>query len=85
MMMDCAGGGGWMMGTAMTVSALLFVTLVVAGLWLVGRAISGGPSRASDRPGSSARTILEERFARGEIDRDEFEERSRILEGDERR
>lgn len=56
---------------------LLFVAVLVVGLVLLMRAlperISGGES------GSSALRILEERFARGEIDRDEFEERLRIL------
>ncbi|MFQ5959248.1 MAG: SHOCT domain-containing protein [Alphaproteobacteria bacterium] len=33
------------------------------------------------RRGSSALDILEERFARGEIDRDEFDERKRTLTG----
>jgi putative membrane protein len=80
-MMDCPGGGGWMMGAAMIVSALLFLALVAAGLWLLVRAISGRSPRPSNARGSSARTILEERFARGEIDRDEFEERRRTLEG----
>lgn len=80
-MMNCPGGGGWMMAIPMLVSALLFVALVVAGLWLLVRAISGRSALPSGPRGSSARTILEERFARGEIDRDEFEERRRILEG----
>ncbi len=31
--------------------------------------------------GSTARQILEERFARGEIDAEEFSERLRVLEG----
>lgn len=79
-MMNCPGGGGWMIGIPMLVSALLLVVLVVAGLWLLGRAISGRSPRPSDPRDSSARTILEERFARGEIDRDEFEERLRTLE-----
>jgi putative membrane protein len=79
-MMDCFGGG-WMMGIPMLVSALLFVVLVVAGIWLLVRAINGGSFGASTTSGSSAQTILEERFARGEIDRDEFEERRRTLGG----
>ena len=69
-------GGGWM-----ALWMLLFwagVILVV--VWGV-RAVSGesrGPGRSDQ---SSALQILEERFARGEIDRDEFEERRSVLKG----
>lgn len=50
-----------------------FVFLIIWGV----RQISGGSRSGSDR---RAIEILEERFARDEIDRDEFEERSRVLE-----
>lgn len=79
-MMDCFGGGS-MMGIPMLVSVLLFVLLVIAGIWLVVRVVNGRPRGASTVSNSSARGILEERFARGEIDRDEFEERRRTLGG----
>ena len=48
---------------------------------LVVRAISGGVGGAG-RTGSRAMYILDERFARGEIDREEYEERRRALTGD---
>lgn len=76
MMMDGCGGG-------MILWSLLFVALLVGGIWLIGRAVKGGPAPAGDGIGRSSRgalEILEERFARGEIDRDEFEERRRTLE-----
>jgi putative membrane protein len=48
---------------------LVFVVLLV-------RAIAGGfPSG-----GKSARQVLDDRFARGEIDQREYEERRRLLE-----
>lgn len=34
-----------------------------------------------ESPGDSALDVLRERYARGEIDKDEFEERKRVLEG----
>jgi putative membrane protein len=41
-----------------------------------------GPSQGTLQQGPPARTpldVLRERFARGEIDKDEFEERRRVL------
>lgn len=66
------GWGGWL---AMTLSMLVFwggLLLLVA--WAVRR-FAPGP-RSSD-----ALRILEERFATGEIDREEFERRRSVLEG----
>lgn len=58
--------------------SLLFLVLIVGGIWLAVRAFRG--NNASSQGGvAPARQILEERFARGEIDRDEFEERRRAL------
>ena len=56
---------------------IVFWVVVIALAVLLVRALSGaGQSRADHR---SALAILEERFARGEIDREEFEERRRLL------
>jgi putative membrane protein len=77
MMMDGCGGG-------MILWSLLFVALLLGGIWLIGRAVKGGPPAAGGGIGPSspgALQVLEERFARGEIDRDEFEERRRVLDG----
>jgi len=51
----------------------LIIGLIV---WLV-RSFTG--ARPND--GKSARQILEERYARGEIDRDEYEQKRRDLSG----
>jgi uncharacterized membrane protein len=68
-------GCDMMSGRAMMVvtTTLLFVGLLIAGVWLIGRAFGGGGSR--DDGGSSALRILKERYASGEIDADEFDER----------
>lgn len=60
MMWDMGTGGFWMP----------FVWLAFAGLvtWLVFVLVRPADRRSEDR----AVTILEERFARGEIDREEF-------------
>lgn len=84
-MMD---GGGMMMGgmwLGMLLVALLFLALIIGGVYLVVRAARGegprgGHQETSHNPSrSSALTILEERFARGEIDQEEFEQRRRTL------
>lgn len=68
-----------MMGMMLLFSVLL-LGLIAGGIWLAVRAVRGsddsGPARRS-----SASEILEERFARGEIDREKFEERRRTLGG----
>ena len=68
------GGGWWLMAITSTIFWLAIVAGVVAlVVWM---------ARSSERPGpmqSSARAILEERFARGEISADEFQQRLRLL------
>jgi putative membrane protein len=70
-------GGGW--GFAMMFMSLVFLACVVGGVLLLARSHSHGeqPPRPSD--GSRALDVLDERFARGEIDQAEYEERRRIL------
>ncbi len=73
-------GGGWFMGPLMM---LLFLAIVIAVVVFAVRAFSGpggDTGTASRRPSSSAKAILEERFARGEIDEEEFRKRKQALE-----
>jgi len=72
-MMPFVDGGFWM-GMWMLV---FWVALVLLVVWVV-RTLSDGKSSPKE---SRAMAILEERFARGEIDRDEFEQRRSALEG----
>jgi putative membrane protein len=76
-MMDCAcsmgiGSMTWMM----LLPALFLVALVVGGIVLVRRLWSPENVSRGDR---SALRILEERFARGEIDRDELDQKREHL------
>jgi putative membrane protein len=57
------------------VMVVMFFGVCVAIAFLVMRAAGAGP-----RNGSRALEILKERYARGEIDQAEFEERRRIVE-----
>lgn len=72
--------GGWFLGPIMMI---LVVAAVVAAVVLVVRWHGGGvQSTAPYAP--SRRTpmdILKDRFAKGEIDKDEFEERRQVLGG----
>lgn len=75
-MMWYGGGGGWMFLWMF----LFWGGVILLILWAV-RLGSGG-ARASGPPGQQrAVEILEERYARGEIDRKEFEERRAVLDG----
>ena len=71
-MMFVWGAGGLVMMLMM----LVFWGLVIAGLivglrWLIGQGRSGGRDEALE--------ILRQRYARGEIDKQEFEARKRDL------
>lgn len=76
------GGGGWGYGWGVVgmVFMLLFWVLVIAGLvlgvrWLLVTA-PGGQRR---KEGETAVEILKERYARGEINKEEFEAKRRDL------
>ena len=72
------GWQGWFMGPLMMI---LFIAIVVALVVLLVRWLggSGHGGAAHPPPGRTPLDILRERFARGEIDREEFEERRRVL------
>ncbi len=75
------GGGDWghmMFGPVMMLVfvAVLIVVVVLTVRWLGG---AGRGAAAQPLSGKTPIDILEERYARGEIDKDEFEERRRVL------
>ena len=73
--------GGWGMGWFGGIFMMIFWVLVLVGLvflikWLIqvtnrGRSDNGNHNRALD--------ILKERYARGEIDTDEFEAKKKVI------
>ena len=72
------GWTGWGDAIWMTVGMVAFWGLLIAVVvWTVGREPS---ERTGPRP-PTAREILEERFARGEIDREGFEQGRAALSG----
>jgi len=71
------GGGFGGFGLGM----ILVWILIIGAVVLLVRALSGGsPGGGWNGGGKSARQVLDERFARGEIDRDEYEEKRRLLQ-----
>lgn len=82
-MHDGWGAGAWVM---LVVMVLLLVMLAVT-VWLLLRSGSGsalvpGPASPSGLSGparSAAEEVLAERFARGELDEDEFRRRRDVL------
>ncbi len=71
------GWGGMIFGPIMMI---LFIAVAVGIVVIVLRAMGvGGTTTRAASGGKSAIDILEERFARGEIDREEFEDRKRVL------
>ena len=77
--------GGWQgMGGAMGWS-WLFVALLVVGMILLVvalvRGLSGGRTKSGPTGRSRAREILDERYARGDIDTAEYKDRLQQLDG----
>jgi putative membrane protein len=73
------GGGWWMfLGPLMMI---VFIAAIVAAVVLIVRWLGGSHGAAPlSPPGRAPLDILKERFARGEIDKEEFEERRRVLD-----
>ena len=59
---------------------IVFVAVIVAAVVVMVRWLGGSHGAAPPSPpGRTPLDILEERYARGEIDKEEFEERRRVL------
>lgn len=76
--MNGMGSGGWLM-----MSVLLLVCVAVVGVlvYVLLRASSAGPAQVGTAPQarSTAESTLDERFARGEIDQPEYQQRKAAL------
>jgi len=76
------GGYGWGGGGGFgIIGMLLWWVLIVLGIVLIAKWLfSGGPG-GGRTAGDRALEILKERYARGEIDKNEFEQKKRDLRG----
>lgn len=77
-MMGWADGYGWM-GPGW-IFMILFWALVIAGVVALVRWIGTRNNGGGNRRGKTPLEILQERYARGEIEREEFEQKRRDLE-----
>ena len=81
MMGNGMGGMGWywLFGAVLLIGLTLLVIVAVRGLG--GGVNRAGTSAASDQPPgrSQARSILDERYARGELSTEEYRERLQAL------
>jgi putative membrane protein len=73
------GMGGWGM-VLMTVSGLLFWGLIIAGIVLLVRSAGrGGQPGMAALQAPTPQQVLADRFARGEIDDEEYTRRLQVL------
>ncbi|MCL5959475.1 MAG: SHOCT domain-containing protein, partial [Chloroflexi bacterium] len=82
-MMGWGGYGFGIWGIIMGIVMLLFWVLIIGGIvllvvWLVRQ---GQPAAAGPAGGRGALEILKERYARGEITREQYDEMRRDIEG----
>ena len=76
---DGWGWGGWIV---MTLMMVLFWAAVITAIVAAIHYLTGGGSQRNqrnDRPIRSAEDVLAERFARGDIDEDEYRRRTTLL------
>ena len=68
------GGGFWMLG-----GLLLMIGVIVVLVWAVMTVSRGGRTSTGDPSRPTPNEILRERFARGEISEQEFEQARKVL------
>jgi len=70
--------GGWSMGFGF-IFMLLFWALVILGIAALIRWLTTRPSPGKNSRDKTPLEIVQERYARGEIDREEYEQKKRDL------
>ena len=60
---------------------ILWISLIVLVFWIIKANTGQGRNRDSNVRNKSALDILEERYAKGEIERNEFEQKRKDLNG----
>ncbi len=73
--MNGLGGFGWGSGFGW-ILMILFWVLIIVGVFAIVKGLS---SNTNAPPAKTALDILKERFVRGEIEREEFEQKKQVL------
>ncbi len=79
-MMHRFGEHGWRMGLGMGWWWIIGLVFIVIIIWVVVKAINQNSHSNTQLGNKSALDILKERYAKGEIEKEEFEERKKNLE-----
>lgn len=74
---EMMGWGGWFFGPIMMVT---FFALLVGAVVLIVRILDTGARGTGADQGDRARAILRERFAKGEISKEEYEAAAKVLD-----
>lgn len=72
-------GGGWGWGWFGLIHTVLWWFLIILGIVVLAKWLFGGSGSGRATPERRALDILAERYARGEIDKKEFDEKRRDL------
>jgi len=75
-------GGGYGFGPVhLIVWVVILIGLVVGIVWLVRSLTGGGPAAQEPARRSAGLDVLEERYARGEVNRDEYLQKKKDITG----
>lgn len=81
-MMNYGDGMQWWGFAIMAVGTILFWALVIGGIVALVRYTNRSTPPAAPTARATAEQVLGERYARGEIDDDEYQRRLRVLRGE---